>query len=137
MKVREVPQDPGSCLDGHEKLNYAVGDDGKYTGVLTIGWEAETAATQVGVRATVAAITQAWEDARAGRTSPLGYHMAVAQMDAGQLSRDMGIWAWRVRRHLRPSVFAGLSPALLARYADALGLSVDTLRALPEAPDTP
>jgi hypothetical protein len=137
VKVRDVPQDPGACFAGHEKLNYAVGDDGRYTGVPTIGWETEIAATEVGLRATVAAITAAWESARAGKTSPLAYHMAAAQMDVGQLATDTGLWSWRVRRHLRPAVFAGLSPALLDRYADALGIAADTLRTVPPAPDTP
>ena len=123
MRVDDVPQDPGSCLAGHEKLNYAVDAQGRYTGVPTIGWEAEIAATEVGTRATAAAIAAAWTAAREGRTSPLGYHMAVAQMDAAQLAMDCGTWAWRVRWHRRPGSFAALSPAQLARYADALGIA--------------
>lgn len=137
MKVRDVPQDPGACLAGHQKLNYAVGDDGKYMGVPTIGWETETAATEVSTEATREAIRAAWDDARAGRTSPLAYHMAVAQMDVGQLATDAGIWRWRVRRHLRADVFPALGRDVLAPYAEALGLSVDALAAVPDAPDLP
>jgi hypothetical protein len=137
VKVDEVPQDPGSCLGGHEKLNYAVDAQGRYTGVPTIGWEAEISATEVGTRATAAAITAAWNAARAGSTSPLGYHMAVAQMDPAQLAMDCGTWAWRVRWHLRPGSFAALSPAQLARYADALGITPEALCTLPDAPDLP
>jgi hypothetical protein len=37
-----------------------------------------------------------------------------------------------VRRHLRPEQFARLSAALLARYAEALGISVAELKRLPE-----
>lgn len=137
MKVSEVPQDAGSCLAGHEKLNYAVGQDGKYVGVPTIGWETEMAATEVSARATATVITRAWEDARAGRTSPLGYHMAAVQMEPGQLANEAGFWTWQVRRHLRPAVFASLSEAKLRRYADAMAISVEQLRSLPDAPDTP
>ena len=137
MKTAEVPQDPGACLAGHQKLNYAVDANGQYVGVPTIGWEVETAATSVSTAATAEAMRAAWDDARAGRTSPLGYHMAAVQMDPSQLATDAGLWAWQVRRHLKPAVFAGLSPATLARYADAIGISVEALRALPDAPDTP
>ena len=137
MKIQDVPQDPGACLAGHEKLNYAVDAEGKYVGVPTIGWEVETAVTQVSTQITVEQITRAWEDARAGRTSPLGYHMAVVQMDAGQLANEVGLWAWQVRRHCKPAVFAGLSDAMLSRYADAMGIAVATLRQVPDAPDVP
>lgn len=137
MKVRDVPQDEGSCLAGNRKLNYAVDDDGHYRGVATIGWETESAATNVGLHVTRAQIVGAWESARAGKSSPLAYHMAVVQMDAGQLARDAGMWAWQVRRHLRADVFPTLSAATLARYADVLGISVDELASVPVAPDLP
>lgn len=137
MKVKDVPQDPGSCLGGHEKLNYAVGDDGRLVGVPTIGWDVEMAATQVSTQATAAHITAAWKAARAGETSPLGYHMAVVQLELGQLANEMNLWQWQVRRHLRPDIFKTLAPALLARYADVMGIRVATLTAVPDAPDTP
>lgn len=137
MKASEVPQDPGACLAGHQKLNYAVDAMGQYVGVATIGWEVESAATAVSTEATIEAIRAAWVDAREGRTSPLGYHMAVVQMDVRQLANDAGLWAWQVRRALKPAVFRGLSPAKLARYADALGIPVVALSAVPDAPDVP
>ena len=67
----------------------------------------------------------------AGRTSPLEFHMYDRRMDLALLGQTTGLWRWRIRRHFRPEIFARLKPALLARYADALGLSVDTLRRLP------
>lgn len=137
MKVGEVPQDPGSSLAGHEKLNYAVGEDGAYTGVATIGWEAEISATAVSTAATRMAIQKAWEQAKRGETSPLGYHMAVVQMDAGQLAGELGKWAWQVRRHLKPGVWAGLSAAQLAQYAEVMSIPVASLLIVPDAPDLP
>ena len=137
MKIQDVPQDPGACLAGHEKLNSAVDAQGRYVGVPTIGWEVETAATEVSTQVTIERITRAWDDARAGRTSPLGYHMAVVQLDAAQLATETGLWRWQVRRHLKPAVFEKLGAAHLARYADALGIPVETLRRVPDAPDTP
>lgn len=134
MKARDVPQDPRSFLNGHQRLAWAVGEDGAYTGVPSLGWEAEIDATIVCAEADAERLRVAWEDARAGRTSPLGYHMVAAKMDVELLANEVGLWQWRVRRHLKPGPFVGLSPALLARYADALGIDVPTLRAVPDAP---
>ena len=64
----------------------------------------------------------------AGQTSALEYHMYRVRMDVPLLAQASGIWQWRIRRHFRPAVFARLSPALLATYADAMGLSVEQLK---------
>jgi hypothetical protein len=52
-------------------------------------------------------------------------------MDLTLLAQSTGLWRWRVSRHLQPAHFAKLSPALLQRYADALGISRDALMKLP------
>lgn len=135
--MREVPQDTGSCLDqaGHQRVNYAVGDDGRYEPVPTVGWQAEIDATAVSAEFERARIRKAWEEAKAGRTSPLAYHMVAASMDAGLLATEVRLWAWQVRRHLRPEPFARLSAGDLDRYAKVLGLTVDSLRVLPAEPE--
>jgi hypothetical protein len=53
--------------------------------------------------------------------------MYRARMDVDLLSQTSGVWRWRVRRHLKPAAFARLPLALKSRYADALGISVETL----------
>jgi hypothetical protein len=53
--------------------------------------------------------------------------MYRARMDVPLLAQASGLWRWRVRRHLRPDVFARLSSALRARYAEALGMASDQL----------
>ncbi len=60
-------------------------------------------------------------------TSPLEYHMYHARMDIALLSQATGLWRWRVQRHLKPRVFARLPRSVLRRYAEALGISVETL----------
>jgi hypothetical protein len=47
------------------------------------------------------------------------------------LAREVGTFAWRVRRHCRPEVFGRLGAAWLSRYAEALGLSIEAVRAPP------
>ncbi len=72
------------------------------------------------------------EDARqrvqAGQTSPLEYHMYRVRMDVPLLAQASGIWQWRIRRHFNPARFAALSAGLLARYADAMGMTPDQLK---------
>lgn len=50
------------------------------------------------------------------------------RMDEPALSQITGLWQWRVRRHFRPEIYRRLSTSVLARYAEAFGLTVDELR---------
>jgi hypothetical protein len=135
MKVDDVPHDPNAIYGGQRKLLYAVDKSGEYTGVNSEGWEAETFATLSAVEALARLRDDAWARAKRGESSPLEYHMYRRRMEPATLAAASGIWRWRLARHLKPAAFARLSRAILARYADALGLTVDELRALPETPE--
>lgn len=128
MLDSEVPQEGNSTLDGHRKAVYARGADGKLHLVQSAGWEVEEIVT----RQAVDDLRRLAEDARrrviAGQTSPLEFHMHRVRMDVPLLAQASGIWQWRIRRHFRPDVFAHLSPAVLGRYAEAMGLSVEQLK---------
>jgi hypothetical protein len=135
MKIDEVPQEE-SMLEGHQRACYAVDDQGRYVVVGSTGWEVEKVVNAQAVDEVRRAIDDARDRVLRGEASALAYHMARCQMDASLLAANTGIWSLRVRRHLKPAVFAALKPALLARYADALGLTVDELRAVPDASDS-
>ncbi len=128
MLDSEVPQEGNSTLDGHRKAVYARGADGKLHLVQSAGWEVEEIVT----RQAVDDLRRLAEDARrrviAGQTSPLEFHMHRVRMDVPLLAQASGIWQWRIRRHFRPDVFAHLSPAVLGRYAEAMGLGVEQLK---------
>jgi hypothetical protein len=128
MLESEVPQEGNATLGGHRKALYARGTDGKLQIVQSAGWEVEEIVT----RQAVEDLDRLAEDARqrvaAGLTSALEYHMHKARMDVPLLAQTTGLWQWRIRRHFRPVIFARLSPALLQRYAEAMGLSVDQLK---------
>ncbi|MBL8558080.1 MAG: hypothetical protein JNM47_05130 [Hyphomonadaceae bacterium] len=132
MKTDEVPQDEARTYGGQKKLMYAVREDGEYTGVKSAGWEVETYATVRAVEELDRLRDDAVARAKAGATSPLEAHMYVRRMDVATLAAVTGIWEWRVKRHFRPSVFAGLSTALLERYAQALDIDVAALKRAPE-----
>ena len=128
MLDSEVPQEGNSTLGGHRKALYARGDDGKLHIVQSAGWEVEEIVTRQAIDDLLRLTEEARQRVVSGQTSPLEYHMYRVRMDVPLLSQASGIWQWRIRRHFRPAVFASLSPALLARYADAMGLSIEQLK---------
>jgi len=127
MRERDVPQEGNATLAGYRKAVYAVADDGKVRLVASRGWEVEEIVTRQAIDDLARLAHEARERCRAGLTSPLEVHMYRSRMDLALLSQTTGLWRWRIRRHFRPEVFAGLSPALRQRYADALGLTLEAL----------
>ncbi len=134
MDKGAVPQDASPTYGGLRKLLYAVDERGQYTGVPSSGWEVESFSTELAVAELERQREQALRRALAGETSALEYHMFARRMDFDTLASVSGVWRWRLRRHLRPGVFARLPDRLLRRYADAMGIAVVELRALPAAP---
>ena len=131
MRKDQVPQD-GCLLAGQQEICYALDEAGRYVLAPTAGWEPKNLAN-----------LQAWEVIRdqildtlaaiqAGKQSALAFHMVRNQMDVPLLAAYVDLPRWRVRRHLKPAIFARLKPALLERYAAVLELSVDELRQVPE-----
>lgn len=131
MKKADVPQEE-SMLEGHQRACYAIDDQGRYVVVGSIGWEVEKVVNSQANDEVREAIVAALARVRSGSMSPLGYHMARRQMDVAMLSAYSGISRLRIRWHLRPGPFMRLPDALLQRYADALHLSVNQLRQVPE-----
>lgn len=128
MKKSDVPQDKNVVLEGVRKAVYALDEDGKYTMVPSDGWEAEEIVTTMAVDALKLQAEQAKQRHLAGERSPLEYHMYNKRMDLTLLSQTTGLAKWRIRRHLKPAVFSGLKSAMLARYAEALGMSAEQLK---------
>lgn len=135
MEKESVPQDASPTYGGLRKLLYAVDESGQYTGVQSSGWEAESFSTELAVSEINRQRDAAWAKAQAGQTSALEYHMYRNRMDFDTLVMVSGLWRWRVRRHFKPAVYARLSEKILTRYADAMGVTVATLRQLPDTPD--
>jgi hypothetical protein len=133
MKLDNIPQDD-SILEGNRRACYAQDADGRYVLAPSRGWSVEAIANRQALADVEARIAAALEAVRAGRASPLAYHMARCHMDARLLAAYSGIFSLRVRRHMRPAVFARLPDRLLQRYADALGMTLATLKTLPDSP---
>jgi hypothetical protein len=130
MQLDEVPQDGLNFKerDKLRKLMYAVDGKGHYTGIPSVGWEAENAATK-GAWDEVDEVLRETEAAvKAGKLSPIAYFMQKCLMDIALLASYAGKWQWTVRRHMKPAVFARLSDKVLAVYAGVFNISVEELK---------
>jgi hypothetical protein len=131
MDVTEVPQEGNRTLGQHRKALYAKDVGGKMVITPSRGSEVDETVTLQAVDRMSALATNARSRALAGLTSPLEYWMYARRMDVALLSQISGLWQWRIRRHFQPARFERLSPLLLARYAEALGLPPAQLQTLP------
>lgn len=130
MQEREVPQEGNATLGGHRKLVYARGADGRIKTVTSSGWEVEELVTRQAVDEFARQAEVARHLAHSGQASPLRYYMYRARMDESLLAQATGLWRWQVRRHLRLPI-GQLRPDVLQRYAQALGVEADALKAVP------
>ena len=133
VRDQDVPQEGNATLGGRHKAVYARGPDGQVKLFASAGWEVEEIVTRQAVDEYARLAEEARRKALVGTVSPLLYHMYSARMDVTLLAQCTHLWVWRIRRHFRPDVFRGLSPATLRRYADALGCSVDQLTRVDQA----
>jgi hypothetical protein len=127
MEARDVPQENNATLGGHRKAVYARDANHHLALVPSRGWEPEEIVTRQAVEAFEHFAAAARERVKSGLCSPLEYHMYRARMDIALLAQTSGMWRWRVRRHLRPDIFARLPLAIKARYAAVLGIKVEAL----------
>ena len=118
--------------DGIPKGYYKQDDNGKYVLETNHCWSEEVcvAAIVFEVRAN---IEKARKEVLTGLKSPLCYHMEVRQMDPKFLGKAAGIAVFRVKRHLRPEIFAKLKSSVLDRYAAALAVTPDELKTVPNS----
>lgn len=133
MRKEDVPQDDANILEGKFKVvKYAVNENGEYVKVPSVGWEPENIALEQAWDVVHENVAEARKKVVAGESSTLAYHMEVNMMDAALLAQHMGLNARVVKKHLVPAEFAALDNTLLQRYADALMITVEELKQLPE-----
>ena len=131
MNLSEVPQEGNRTLGHHRKALYAKDATGRMVLVASRGSEIDETVTLQAVQRLHAFAEAARVRCLAGQTAPLDVWMWTRRMDLALLAQTSGIWQWRIRRHFRPCILARLAPALLQRYAQALGLRVEQLKQLP------
>ena len=129
MKKGEVPQDDANMLEGKFKEPcYAVDEEGKYTTVKSVGWEAKNIVMQQAWDAVHERVEEVRAQVEAGELSPIAYYMEKQLMDLAVLSGYTGFFRWTVKRHMKMKYFDKLSEQKLQRYADAFDISIDILK---------
>ena len=136
MKKADVPQQ-GGLNAGCREVSYAVDSDGRYTLEQSKGWEAKNIALRQAWSAIADQLRVVIAEIAAGKQSTLAYYMVQQQMDPQLLSQYSGVARWRVKRHLKPAVFAKLDAATLRPYTELFAVPVEQLRQLPAEPLLP
>ena len=135
MKLKDVPQDDSANYESQLRAVYAQDEQGRMVVTTTNGWDVEELVTQQAVDEFDRCAEQARAAFQRGEASSLEVHMHSLRMDIPTLAQATGLWQWRVRRHLQPQNFAVLKPAILARYAQAMGMTVADLKKVDTADD--
>ncbi len=128
MKKEQVPQDSCKSYDGHKKLIYAVDDNGHYQGVQSSGWEVEGFATEMAVQALDEQISEMKQAFLMGQVSPIAYYLPRYRFDLMSLAHATGFFQWQIKRHMKPEIFAKLSPKKLTKYCEAFNISLEHLK---------
>lgn len=109
-------------------MHYDVDENGNYHHGMKNNWGHK----EITNKQTWVIVHERLEEARKrvfdGSSSPVEYYMEMCIMDIKLLSQFTGIAKWRIRRHMKPSVFNKLSEKVLKKYADAFEVSMDELR---------
>ncbi len=130
MKKEEIPQDLGALGKITGEVVYAVDETGKYTTVLSNGWEVKSSALDVAWKDVEQRIHDAHEKVIRKEASPILFFMELRVMDIGIVSAYTGFWKWQVKNHLKYSVFEKLSEKKLARYAALFEVSPEELKTM-------
>jgi len=132
MKVNEVPQDDvPDYSEGIKKGNYALDDEGKYVMVPSKGWVVDEMINRMAYDEYKVKVEETRKAVLAGQKSPLAYYMELRQMTPEILGKTAGIATFRVKRHLRPEIFAKLKEPVLDSYAKALSITREELKTVP------
>ena len=123
----KIPHEPNATLNGMEKVMYAKNEQGEFER-YNYGSSVEEFATQVAVEEYELLKQECLARIKQGLSSPIEYFMYENRMDLPTLASAVGMFQWRVKRHLKMRVFQKMSDALLLRYADVFSLDLFYLK---------
>jgi hypothetical protein len=132
MRKEDVPQDEGPESE-LRRLMWAVDEDGRFVTIQSVGWDPSNTGFNKYWEYLGRLIHQARHDVERGEKSPIWYWMNLNILNESMLADYMGIWKWRIKRHMRPAVFSKLHPSMLERYAAIFRISIAELQQLPDA----
>lgn len=135
MNINDVPQDDEGFLKAGKVRDvcYATDENGNYTQVLSLGWQPKNEAMKQAWELIHHRAEKTLEDVRKGKISPIAYYIDKNDMTIAILSQYTGIAGWRIKRHLKPSVFNKLKPSVLQKYADIFNITIQQLQLIPSS----
>ena len=123
----KIPHEPNATLNGMEKVMYAKNEQGEFER-YNYGSSVEEFATQVAVEEYELLKQECLARNKQGLSSPIEYFMYENRMDFPTLASAVGMFQWRVKRHLKMRIFQKMSDALLLRYADVFSMDLFYLK---------
>lgn len=131
MKIEDIPLEKNSLLNGQQKVMYAQNNLNSFERVPYASFMEEFA-TQNAVDEFITLQNEALSEIKAGISSPIKYFMYKNRMDLPTLCGHIGIFCFRVKRHLLMKHFLKLDESLLKRYADIFDITLDELKRFDE-----
>ncbi|WP_417332921.1 hypothetical protein [Halarcobacter sp.] len=127
MQKIEVPKEENKILEGHQKVMYSTDDNGNFQRI-NYGSSVEEFATKVAVEEYEVLKKESLENIKKDLSSPIEYFMYENRMDLPTLASVVGMFQFRVKRHLKMSNFKKLNDKILSKYAQAFNIKIEELK---------
>lgn len=127
MQKIEVPKEENKILEGHQKVMYSTDDNGDFQRI-NYGSSVEEFATLVAVEEYDILKKETLENIQKEISSPIEYFMYENRMDLPTLASVVGMFQFRVKRHLKMNNFKKLNDKILAKYAQAFNIKIEELK---------
>ena len=123
MKKINIPQEDNETTDGQRKVMYAPNDKGDFQR-FKYGSSVEEYATLVAVNEYEVLKKESLLNIKAGVSSPIEYFMYQNRMDLPTLASIIGMFQFRIKRHLKAKYFKKLNDKILSKYALAFNIEL-------------
>jgi len=123
----EIPQESNATLNGQRKVMYGINERGEFERV-NYASSAEEFATQTAIEEFEQLCRESLERIQQEISSPIEYFMYKNRMDLPTLSSVVGMFSFRVKRHLKMKHFKKLNDKILQKYAEALNIDINELK---------
>ncbi|MBU3014471.1 hypothetical protein KO488_06845 [Poseidonibacter lekithochrous] len=127
MKEIEVPKEENVTLNGMQKVMYTKDSSGDFIRE-NYGSNIEEFATRTAVDEYELLEKESLDNISKGISSPISFFMYKNRMDLPTLSSMVGMFQFRVKRHLQMKHFKKLNEKVLSRYAEVFSIKIEELR---------
>lgn len=127
IKQINIPQEKNDAQGGKRKVMYAPNIKGNFER-FKYASSVEEYATKLAIEEYKTLQQEALLRIKNNISSPIEYLMYKNRMDLPTLSSVVGIFQFRVKRHLKAKIFKKLNDKVLEKYSIAFGVSLEKLK---------